>query len=107
MRIAGVPLCPNPSRKSCRNRVTRYEHRRTRYDNTMRWTILPLALALGCLPLAAASRKEIAKNTERFTDASELFTEVMGTPDKAIPEDLLEKAHCIVIVPGLKKAAFG
>ena len=31
----------------------------------------------------------------------------MGTPDKAIPQDLLEKAHCIVIVPGLKKAAFG
>src|SRR4030081_832570 len=31
----------------------------------------------------------------------------MGTPDKAIPADLLEKAHCIVIVPGVKKAAFG
>ena len=31
----------------------------------------------------------------------------MATPDKRIPEDLLEKAHCIVIVPGLKQAAFG
>jgi lipid-binding SYLF domain-containing protein len=30
----------------------------------------------------------------------------MGTPDKGIPQDLLEKAHCIVIVPGLKKGAF-
>jgi lipid-binding SYLF domain-containing protein len=30
----------------------------------------------------------------------------MATPDKAIPQDLLEKAHCIVIVPGLKKGAF-
>lgn len=31
----------------------------------------------------------------------------METPDRSIPQDLLEKAHCIVLVPGLKKAAFG
>ncbi len=30
----------------------------------------------------------------------------MATPDRAIPQELLEKAHCIVIVPGVKKAAF-
>jgi lipid-binding SYLF domain-containing protein len=30
----------------------------------------------------------------------------MATPDKGIPQELLEKAHCIVIVPGLKTAAF-
>jgi lipid-binding SYLF domain-containing protein len=31
----------------------------------------------------------------------------MATPDKGIPQDLLEKANCIVIVPGMKQAAFG
>ena len=30
----------------------------------------------------------------------------MAAPDKGIPQDLLEKAHCIVIVPSLKTAAF-
>lgn len=30
----------------------------------------------------------------------------MSTPDKGIPQDLLEKAHCVVIVPGMKKGAF-
>jgi lipid-binding SYLF domain-containing protein len=30
----------------------------------------------------------------------------MATPDKGIPQELLEKSSCIVIVPGLKKAAF-
>lgn len=30
----------------------------------------------------------------------------MAAPDKGIPQELLEKAHCIVIVPGLKKGAF-
>src|SRR5258707_5589445 len=73
----------------------------------MRSIALTLALSLGCLPLVAVSTKDKQKNTERLTDSVDLFTEVMGTPDKAIPQDLLEKAHCIVIVPGLKKAAFG
>jgi lipid-binding SYLF domain-containing protein len=30
----------------------------------------------------------------------------MATPDRSIPQDLLDKAQCIVIVPGLKKGAF-
>jgi lipid-binding SYLF domain-containing protein len=30
----------------------------------------------------------------------------MGTPDKGIPQELLENSQCIVIVPGMKKAAF-
>lgn len=73
----------------------------------MRLTALTLALVLGCTPLTAASEKEKTRNSERWTDASDLFTEIMGTPDRSIPEDLLSNAHCIVIVPGLKKAAFG
>jgi len=43
---------------------------------------------------------------ERIQAATEVFSEVMSAPDKGIPQDLLEKAHCIVIVPGLKKGAF-
>jgi lipid-binding SYLF domain-containing protein len=50
-----------------------------------------------------------AKNPEpvkRLEEAAAVFSEIMATPDKGIPQDLLEKAHCIVIVPGLKKGAF-
>jgi lipid-binding SYLF domain-containing protein len=43
----------------------------------------------------------------RIQDAATVFTEIMSTPDKSIPRDLLEKASCVVIVPGLKKAALG
>jgi len=32
--------------------------------------------------------------------------EIMATPDKAIPKELLESCQCIVIVPGMKKGAF-
>jgi lipid-binding SYLF domain-containing protein len=43
---------------------------------------------------------------KRLGEAATVFSEIMATPDKGIPQDLLEKAHCIVIVPSLKTAAF-
>jgi lipid-binding SYLF domain-containing protein len=49
---------------------------------------------------------EEPKTTERLDDAAALFHEIMSTPDKSIPQDLLNKAHCIVLVPGLKKGGF-
>jgi SH3 domain-containing YSC84-like protein 1 len=35
-----------------------------------------------------------------------VFLEIMTAPDKSIPRELLEKAYCVVVVPGLKKGAF-
>jgi lipid-binding SYLF domain-containing protein len=43
---------------------------------------------------------------KRLGEAAAVFSEVMAAPDKGIPQDLLEKAHCIVIVPSVKTAAF-
>ena len=54
-------------------------------------------------PLRATS-DEAAK---RLAEAATVFTDVMQTPDKAIPKDLLDKSHCVVIAPGLKTAALG
>ncbi len=42
----------------------------------------------------------------RLRSASEVLKETLGAPDKGIPRDLIEKAMCVVVVPGLKKAAF-
>ncbi|HYP14483.1 MAG TPA: lipid-binding SYLF domain-containing protein [Bryobacteraceae bacterium] len=43
---------------------------------------------------------------ERLTAASTVISDIMATSDKGIPQDLLDKAECIVIVPGLKRGAF-
>jgi len=43
---------------------------------------------------------------ERLKDATAVFNEIMATPDKGIPEDLVGKAHCIIIIPGMKSGAF-
>jgi lipid-binding SYLF domain-containing protein len=61
-----------------------------------------LLTTLALTPLLAADREP----AKRLNEASEVFSEVMSAPDKGIPQELLENAHCIVIVPGLKTAAF-
>lgn len=43
---------------------------------------------------------------KRLQAAADMFKEVMDIPDKSVPQDLLNKAQCIIIVPGLKKGAF-
>jgi SH3 domain-containing YSC84-like protein 1 len=43
---------------------------------------------------------------ERLNASADVMTEIMSAPDKGIPQDLLSKAECLVIVPGVKKAAF-
>src|ERR1700687_5466039 len=43
---------------------------------------------------------------KRLDAAADVVTEIMAAPDKGIPQDLLDKSECVVIVPGLKKGAF-
>src|SRR5713101_7038377 len=64
---------------------------------------LTIVAALAIAPLLAKDNNEGAK---RLNEAAAVFSEVMAAPDKGIPQELLEKAHCIVIVPGLKTGAF-
>src|SRR6516165_6331998 len=70
----------------------------------MRLLTYTLTIALGCAPLMAKDEK--GKFTERLDDAASLLSEIMATPDRSIPQNLLDKSACIVIVPGLKKGAF-
>ena len=61
-----------------------------------------VAVSLALAPLLAAD-DEPAK---RLDEAAAVFSEIMATPDKGIPQELIEKAHCVVIVPDLKTGAF-
>jgi SH3 domain-containing YSC84-like protein 1 len=59
--------------------------------------------------VAAASSLLLAQEEtpdKRLRESAATFHEIMAAPDKAIPRNLLEHAQCIVIVPGMKKAAF-
>jgi lipid-binding SYLF domain-containing protein len=66
--------------------------------------LLSTALLLSVSVLAAdKDDKDVALRVDK---AATVFSEIMAAPDKGIPRDLLEKAHCIVVVPDLKKGAF-
>src|SRR5713226_3601278 len=56
--------------------------------------------------LSGKDKKDKKEPLQRLDEAAAVFQEIMSTPDRSIPQDLLDKAHCIVIVPGLKKGAF-
>jgi lipid-binding SYLF domain-containing protein len=43
---------------------------------------------------------------KRLDAAADLMTEMMQASDKGVPQDLLNRAECVVLVPGLKKAGF-
>src|ERR1700750_1643778 len=60
---------------------------------------------LGTVALTSLLAKD-NESAKRLNDAATVFSEVMSAPDKGIPQEMLEHAHCIVIVPDLKTAAF-
>jgi lipid-binding SYLF domain-containing protein len=63
---------------------------------------LILATLVALTPLMAKD----SEPAERLNAAAAVFSEVMAAPDKGIPQEMLEHAHCIVIVPELKTGAF-
>jgi len=60
-------------------------------------SIVLLAASLG------AAEETSEKAAERAGRAAELLTEIMSAPDHAIPQDLLRRAHCVALIPGVKK----
>lgn len=54
--------------------------------------------------MAFADAKE--DSVERLQNAGDVLKQIMDTPDKGIPEEVLDGAKCIVVVPHLIKAGF-
>jgi lipid-binding SYLF domain-containing protein len=62
-----------------------------------------LLLALAPSLMFAADR---GKLTKLMDESANVFNEIMSTPDKGIPHDILSRAQCIGIVPNMKRAGF-
>ena len=82
---------------------------------------LGLALGMGCFVSAQAqdtpaeaqrdekvhNTAESAKEGERLDKAAAIIEELSNTPDKGIPDEIVSRARCVAVVPGLKKGAIG
>ena len=65
------------------------------------------SIILGFLPLLAgvASASDQIKDDERLRNSGTVLKEILDVPDN-IPQDLLDKADCVVVFPSVLKAAF-
>jgi lipid-binding SYLF domain-containing protein len=59
-----------------------------------------------CALLASAAIASADTAAERLHESATVLREILSAPDKGIPQDLLNDAHCVVVVPGVKNAAF-
>ena len=63
-------------------------------------------IALTLVAASALASAADGDTHERVTKATTLFKEIMAAPDKGMPEWVLHRAHCAVIVPGMKSGGF-
>jgi SH3 domain-containing YSC84-like protein 1 len=70
-------------------------------------TATVLCLTLAIVTIAhAQTQKNLDDEISQSDKAAKVFREIMDTPDKGIPKDLLEKAECVAVFPSVLKAGF-
>lgn len=73
----------------------------------MRMKTSAVRLAAGILAAVAAHAADsVGKIDERLSAANIVLGEMMRADDKGVPQELLNRAHCVVVIPGVKKAGF-
>ena len=82
------------------SKVEGWWRKRKMLKRTLSFTALILLVTL----TAAASDRD--NDVNRTNKAAQVFKEIMNAPDQGIPQDLLEKAKCVAIIPGDLKFAF-
>jgi lipid-binding SYLF domain-containing protein len=65
-----------------------------------------LLVVLTIAVCGSAFAAEDTKTSDRVQAATSVLDEIMGTPDKAIPEEVLKSAECVAVVPSLLKGGF-
>ncbi len=102
------PVATEPVANGCNNaRAACGGNRRVAYVEG-RISLMKRSAQLLVLSAFAACVAPLLADTsaERLNESATVVSEIMSAPDKGIPQDLLQKAHCVVVVPGVKKAAF-
>ena len=60
--------------------------------------LVRIAMLIAMVAGSIAFAKE-SKTAQRLEEAATVISEIMDTPDKGIPQDLLDGAQCIIVVP--------
>lgn len=68
--------------------------------------LVVMVVSLCSAVFAADDDKSEGKAADRLQASATVLDEIMGTPDKAIPEEIMKSAECVAVVPSLLKAGF-
>jgi lipid-binding SYLF domain-containing protein len=66
-----------------------------------------MVLLVSALGWSADEEKDRSEIDKRIDAAAKVLTEVMATPDKAIPNKVMSDAKCLAIIPNMVKIAIG
>ncbi|MGA2273430.1 MAG: lipid-binding SYLF domain-containing protein [Bryobacteraceae bacterium] len=72
----------------------------------MRKTLVAILAVAGSMSAVAFAADREVKVDDRLDASADALTDMMRAADKGIPQDLIDKAKCVVVVPGMKKAGF-
>ena len=67
--------------------------------------VIMLAIA-GTMSTAALAEDREAKVADRVDAAVDTLADMNHAADNGIPQDLMDNAHCVIVIPGMKKAGF-
>jgi SH3 domain-containing YSC84-like protein 1 len=68
--------------------------------------ITALVVTATCVPRATADEKDTSEEVHRLDAAANVLNEIMGTPDKGIPQEIMESAKCVAVVPSMLNGGF-
>ncbi len=71
------------------------------------FSVLTLTFAITSQAADDESTKDQPEVVKRVDKSADVLTEIMGTPDKAIPDKVLSDARCIAIIPSMVRIAVG
>jgi len=74
---------------------------------TMKVLLALAAMSLICTSLTWAEDKDQSNIDKRIDQSANVLSEIMATPDKAIPDKIMNEAKCIAVVPSMVKIAVG
>ena len=72
----------------------------------MRKTLVGILAIASSMATAAFAADRAIKVDDRLNASAETLTDMMRASDKGIPQNLIDKARCVVVIPGMKKAGF-
>ncbi|MBZ5498639.1 MAG: lipid-binding SYLF domain-containing protein [Acidobacteriia bacterium] len=72
----------------------------------MKYALISALVLMLVSSYALASPQDSNEVADRVVRGAVVLKEIMDTPDKSVPQDLLDRCTCVAVIPGMKKGAF-